>query len=56
MDLTGVGGSPSLCTIAQQARYEGFGGIFGPGYPGHDTHAHVDVRAGQVWSALGCGI
>ena len=56
MDLTGVGGSPSLCTIAQQARYEGFGGIFGPGYPGHDTHVHVDVRAGQVWSASGCGI
>jgi len=56
MDLTGVGGSPSLCTIAQQARYEGFGGIFGPGYPGHDTHVHVDIRSGQVWSASGCGI
>jgi zinc D-Ala-D-Ala carboxypeptidase len=56
LDLTGFGGSPSLCAIAQQARYAGFGGIFGPGYPGHDDHTHVDIRAGQTWSAPTCGI
>jgi zinc D-Ala-D-Ala carboxypeptidase len=47
---------PSFCTIASNARYAGFGGIFGPGYPGHDDHVHVDIRAGQVWSAPTCGI
>jgi len=51
-----VGSSASLCTIAQNARYAGFGGIFGPGYPDHDDHVHVDVRAGQSWSAPTCGI
>lgn len=56
IDLTGISGSPSLCTIAQQARYAGFGGIFGPGYPAHDDHVHVDVRAGQTWSAPTCGV
>lgn len=56
VDLVGSGGSPSLCTIASNARYAGFGGIFGPGYPDHDDHVHVDVRAGQTWSAPSCGI
>ena len=56
IDLVGAGGSPSLCTIASNARYAGFGGIFGPGYPDHDDHVHVDVRAGQTWSAPTCGI
>lgn len=56
LDLVGVGGSPSLCAIASNARYTGFGGIFGPGYPDHDDHVHVDVRAGQAWSAPSCGI
>jgi zinc D-Ala-D-Ala carboxypeptidase len=56
IDLVGSGGSPSLCTIASNARYAGFGGIFGPGYPDHDDHVHVDVRAGQTWSAPTCGI
>lgn len=37
-DLTGA---PSLCTMARQARYHGFGGIFGPGYPGHSDHTHA---------------
>lgn len=55
----------SLCTIAQQARYAGFSGIFGPGYPGHSDHTHVDLRAennddgitnGFTWSASQCGI
>jgi zinc D-Ala-D-Ala carboxypeptidase len=52
-DLTG---SPSLCTLAKQARYHGFGGIFGPGYPGHDDHTHVDIRTSNSWSAPNCGI
>lgn len=56
LDLVGAGGSPSLCTIASNARYAGFGGIFGPGYPDHDDHVHVDVRAGRSWSAPNCGI
>ena len=52
-DLTG---SPSLCTLAKQARYHGFGGIFGPGYPGHNDHTHVDIRTTNSWSAPNCGI
>ncbi len=56
IDLVGSGGSPSLCTIASNARYAGFGGIFGPGYPNHNDHVHVDIRAGQSWSAPTCGI
>jgi len=52
-DLTG---SPSFCTLAKQARYHGFGGIFGPGYPGHDDHTHVDIRTTNSWSAPNCGI
>jgi len=55
----------SLCTIARQARYAGFSGIFGPGYPGHNDHVHVDRRVvnnddrtpnGFSWSARTCGI
>ncbi len=49
-------GSPSLCTLAQRARYHGFGGIFGPGYPGHNDHTHVDIRTSNSWSAPNCGI
>ena len=56
IDLVGSGGSPSLCTIASNARYAGFGGIFGPGYPDHNDHVHVDIRAGRSWSAPTCGI
>lgn len=52
-DLTGV---HSLCRMAQQARYHGFGGIFGPGYPGHNDHTHVDIRGTNSWSAPNCGI
>ncbi|MDX6258375.1 MAG: zinc D-Ala-D-Ala carboxypeptidase [Kribbellaceae bacterium] len=52
-DLVGV---HSLCTLAKQARYHGFGGIFGPGYPGHDDHTHVDIRTSNSWSAPNCGI
>ncbi|MGW7431778.1 D-Ala-D-Ala carboxypeptidase family metallohydrolase [Streptomyces sp. NPDC054861] len=53
IDLTG---SPSLCTLAKQARNHGFNGILGPGYPGHGDHAHVDTRSARFWSASGCGI
>jgi zinc D-Ala-D-Ala carboxypeptidase len=56
IDLTGFSGTPSFCTIAQQARYAGFGSIYGPGYPDHDDHTHVDIRAGRSWSAPDCGI
>ncbi|WP_327377868.1 D-Ala-D-Ala carboxypeptidase family metallohydrolase [Streptomyces sp. NBC_01216] len=53
VDLTG---SPSLCTLARQARNHGFNGILGPGYPGHGDHAHVDTRSSRYWSASSCGI
>lgn len=56
MDLTGYSGTPSFCSIALQARAAGMGGIFGPGYPGHSDHTHVDIRAGRSWSASQCGI
>lgn len=46
----------SLCTLAQQARDHGFLGIFGPGYPGHDDHTHVDIRPDKVWDAPDCGV
>ncbi|MFB6722505.1 D-Ala-D-Ala carboxypeptidase family metallohydrolase [Kribbella sp. NPDC056345] len=55
----------SLCTIALAARDAGFSGIFGPGYPGHDDHTHVDSRfendddginPAVVWRAPSCGI
>lgn len=49
-------GTPSLCTLAKRARYHGFGGIFGPGYPGHNDHTHVDIRTSNAWSAPTCGI
>ncbi|NEA36269.1 M15 family metallopeptidase [Streptomyces sp. SID13031] len=52
-DLTGV---HSFCTMAKRARYHGFGGIFGPGYPGHDDHTHIDIRTSNSWSAPNCGI
>lgn len=52
IDLVGL----PFCDIASNARYTGFGGIFGPGYPGHDDHVHVDIRSGRSWSAPSCGI
>jgi len=47
-------GPHSLCTLARQARHHGFTGIYGPGYPNHDDHVHVDA-AGTSWRAPGCG-
>ncbi len=49
-------GTQGFCTLAQRARYHGFGGIFGPGYPDHNDHAHLDIRTSNVWSAPNCGI
>ncbi len=49
-------GARRSCSIARQARSAGMGGIFGPGYPSHDDHVHVDIRAGRTWSAPSCGI
>jgi len=56
LDLVPADSGTTFCTIAQNARYAGMGGIFGPGYPGHSDHTHVDIRSGQVWSASQCGI
>ena len=47
---------PSLCSMAQTARSTGFNGIFGPGYPGHNDHTHVDSGPNRSWSAPNCGI
>jgi zinc D-Ala-D-Ala carboxypeptidase len=52
-DLTG---SPSLCELARQARSGGFNGIFGPGYPDHNDHTHVDIGGRHAWSAPNCGV
>ena len=32
----------------------GYGGIFGPGYPGHSNHVHGDWRTTKAWSASQC--
>ncbi len=56
-DAVDLGAGPhSLCRLAQQARYHGFNGILGPGYPGHGDHTHVDHRSSRFWSASQCGI
>ena len=55
-DAADLVGSPSFCQLAQRARSHGFGGIFGPGYPDHNDHTHVDIRTGNVWDAPNCGI
>jgi zinc D-Ala-D-Ala carboxypeptidase len=49
-------GASSLCQIARTAETTGFNGIFGPGYPAHDTHTHVDSGSRHAWSASRCGI
>lgn len=56
-DAADLGAGPhSLCRLAQAARNHGFNGILGPGYPGHNDHAHVDHRSSRFWSAPSCGI
>jgi len=54
-DSADMVGTPGLCAIARQARYHGFAGIYGPGYPGHGDHVHVD-RGGASWRAPSCGV
>jgi zinc D-Ala-D-Ala carboxypeptidase len=53
-------GTPTLCQLAQNGRNAGYSGIFGPGYPDHNDHTHLDSRAerglGYAWSAPNCGI
>ena len=51
-----VVGTHSLCTLARKAHSHGFGGIFGPGYPDHNDHTHVDISTSNIWSAPNCGI
>jgi hypothetical protein len=55
----------SLCQIARAARNNGFSGIYGPGYPNHGNHVHVDSRRENnddrssnttSWSAPSCGV
>ncbi|MFD0593727.1 D-Ala-D-Ala carboxypeptidase family metallohydrolase [Catellatospora coxensis] len=46
-DGVDLGSGPlSLCAIGRQARYHGFTGILGPGYPDHSDHIHTDARSG----------
>ncbi|GAB3750486.1 D-Ala-D-Ala carboxypeptidase family metallohydrolase [Yimella radicis] len=53
IDLAPLSGN-TMCGIARGARSAGFGGIFGPGYPGHSNHVHVDTRSYIRWSASQC--
>jgi zinc D-Ala-D-Ala carboxypeptidase len=55
----------SPCRVARSARSHGFSGIYGPGYPSHQDHVHVDSRRENNsdratnttnWSAPDCGI
>lgn len=55
----------TLCQVARAARSRGFSGIYGPGYPDHSDHVHVDSRRENnadrssnttSWSAPNCGI
>jgi zinc D-Ala-D-Ala carboxypeptidase len=55
-DAVDMAGTPSLCTLAQRARYHGWREILGPGYPDHNDHTHVAHRSTQFWSAPNCGI
>ena len=56
LDLVPADGGTTFCSITRQAKSANMGGICGPGYPGHDDHAHVDIRAARTWSAPSCGI
>ncbi|GAB3480009.1 D-Ala-D-Ala carboxypeptidase family metallohydrolase [Amycolatopsis cihanbeyliensis] len=56
-DAADLGAGPhSLCTLAKRARYHGFRGILGPGFPGHNDHIHADYRSSRYWDAPNCGI
>lgn len=53
-DAVDMAGTPSLCTLARQARNHGWREILGPGYPGHSDHTHVAHKSTQFWSASQC--
>jgi zinc D-Ala-D-Ala carboxypeptidase len=55
-DAVDLVGNPSLCTLAQRARYHGWNEILGPGYPDHSDHTHVAAKSSRTWSAPNCGI
>src|SRR5690606_38269462 len=55
-DAADLVGTPSLCTLARQARAHGFSEILGPGYPGHNDHTHVAFDPSAYWSAPTCGL
>lgn len=52
LDLVGY----DFCSLVSGATTTGFGGILGPGFPGHDDHVHIDLRGSQYWSAPDCGL
>ncbi|MDP9795017.1 zinc D-Ala-D-Ala carboxypeptidase [Catenuloplanes nepalensis] len=51
LDFTGT---PSLCTIAREARSAGFAEIIGPGAAGHSDHTHLAAKPTRTWSAPQC--
>lgn len=51
-----VSGPYSLCTLARRARHHGFTGIYGPGFPGHSSHVHLDGKSTRSWRAPRCGV
>lgn len=53
IDFVPTGGL-SMCGLAKKAEYAGFGSIFGPGYPAHDDHIHVDITGSKNWSYPSC--
>lgn len=54
LDVVPTSGA-TLCGIARQARYSGWGTILGPGYPDHGDHIHLD-NGSRWWTAPNCGI
>ena len=57
--LSAAAGAAGLGVAARLAQRYGLippdgGGIFGPGYPAHDDHAHVDIRTTIAWDADAC--
>ncbi len=55
LDLQPGNGATTYCTIAQAARYASVR-IYGPGYPNHDDHVHIDIGTPLDWDASNCGV
>lgn len=53
-DALDFSGTPSLCTIAREARTAGFNEIIGPGAAGHSDHTHLADKPSRTWSAPNC--